>query len=100
MGDVVSIDVARVRAAARGLRASGEALDGTVRTIAGCGFGATGADGARQRAIREGYLRLARAIGAWSYASDVTARVLAQTADVHERQDAVTAGNVVALSGR
>lgn len=100
MGDVVSIDVARVRAAARGLRASGEALDGTVRTIARCGFGATGGDGARERAIREGYLRLARAIGVWSYASDVTARVLADTADAHERRDAATAGSIVGLGRR
>ncbi|QCQ92145.1 N-acyl-D-amino-acid deacylase [Rhodococcus sp. SGAir0479] len=100
MGDVVSIDVARVRAAARAMRASSEALGGPPRAIAGCGFGASGPNPARAQAVREGYLRLARAIGVWSSASDVTARALAETADAYERQDVVTGGNVVALGGR
>lgn len=101
MADVVSIDVARVRAAARALQADAVPLGEAARTVTGCGFAPAVADSAaRERAIREGYLRLARAIGAWALASDVTGRALAATADAYDRQDAVTAGNVVVLGGR
>lgn len=100
MGDVVSIDVARVRAAARTVGASGESLDATVELVAGRGFGWAGDDPARERAIREGYRKLARAIGVWSSATDRTARVLVDTADGYDRQDAATAADVVALGGR
>lgn len=101
MADVVSIDGARVRAAARALQADAGPLWEAARAVSGCGSGSVVAGtAARERAIREGYLRLARAIGAWAIASDVTGRVLAATADAYDRQDALTAGNVVVLGGR
>ncbi|MDH6279194.1 hypothetical protein M2284_002137 [Rhodococcus sp. LBL1] len=100
MADVVSIDVARVRAAARALQAEAVPLEESAHAVSARAFGPVGAGtAARERAIREGYLRLARAIGAWAVASDATGRALAATADAYARQDAVTAGNVVVLGG-
>jgi len=101
MADVVSIDVARVRATARALQADAASLAEAGRAVTGGGLApAVAGTAARERAIREGYLRLARAIGAWATASDTTGRALAATADAYDDQDAVTAGNVVVLGGR
>ncbi|MCL2535031.1 MAG: N-acyl-D-amino-acid deacylase [Nocardiaceae bacterium] len=102
MADVVSIDVVRVRAAARALQADADVLGEAAGAVAGCEFGriAGTADTAPERAIREGYLRLARAIGAWATASDVAGRALAATADAYAGQDTATADNIVFLGGR
>lgn len=90
MADVVSIDVPRVRAATAVLRGGAGLLDEAARTVAGCEFGA----------VRDGYLRLARAIGAWGSASEAVGRVLAATADAYDGQDAATADHVVTPGGR
>lgn len=97
MTNVVSIDVARVRAAAGTVGATATPLDDAARAITACEVGSI--DAARDRAIREGYLRLARAIGVWGYASDRAGRGLAKTADTYERRDAVIA-TTVARAGR
>lgn len=96
MADVVSIDVPRVRAAAHAMRGSAEPLDGAMRAVSGCEFGASGP--AREHVV--GYLRLARAIGAWGSASEAVGRVLAATADAYDGQDAATADDVVTPGGR
>ena len=94
MADVVSIDAARVRVAARTLCASAEGLDGAM--VAECGFGRGDSDESapRERAVREGYLRLARAIGVWGAAADTTGRTLLGIVDAYEQQDAIMAGDV------
>ncbi|WP_137725417.1 N-acyl-D-amino-acid deacylase [Prescottella subtropica] len=103
MTDQVTIDVPRVRAAGHALRGSVELLDASARAVASCGFAVTpsgAVDPAREHAIRDGYLRLARAIGGWAAASDTTGRALAATADTYRQQDVAAAGTVVALGGR
>ncbi|NKS62171.1 N-acyl-D-amino-acid deacylase [Rhodococcus hoagii] len=93
MADVVSIDVARVRAAARSLQASAEGSSGLVWQVGQCRFGNGLGDPGRERAIREGYLRLARAIGAFSTGSSALARGLAETVDAYDARDTANAGN-------
>ncbi|QBJ95505.1 N-acyl-D-amino-acid deacylase [Rhodococcus sp. ABRD24] len=90
MADAVVIDLAEVRAAARALRTSADAVGGAARTVSDCGFGPSvaGRDcGAHGAAIREGYLRLARALGMWASASAGSAQVLDSTAAGYSRQE-------------
>ncbi|PTR31467.1 hypothetical protein C8K36_101498 [Rhodococcus sp. OK519] len=94
MADVVAIDVARVRAAARSLQASTDGSGALVWQVGQCQFGTGLADPGRERAIRDGYLRLARAIGVFTTGSASIARGLTDTVDAYERGDA---DNVVAL---
>ncbi|RVW05119.1 N-acyl-D-amino-acid deacylase [Rhodococcus xishaensis] len=103
MAEVVSINVARVRAAAGALSASVEPLDRAAATVGGCEFGAPpsgGVDPAHEQGIREGYLRLALAIGAWVSASDATGRALGDTADAYARQDSAAMSEVAAWNER
>ncbi|QKT12734.1 N-acyl-D-amino-acid deacylase [Rhodococcus sp. W8901] len=100
MADVVAIDVAGVRATAQALQAGAELLTGVSRTVSECGFGSSDAgttDTAREQAVRDGYARLARAIGAWAAGSADDASALRGTSDAYERQESA---NVVALGGR
>ncbi|WP_305092333.1 N-acyl-D-amino-acid deacylase [Prescottella sp. R16] len=103
MADEVTIDIPRVRAVGHTFREGSGVLDTAARAVASGGFAATpsgAVDPARERAIRDGYLRLAHAIGAWSAASSLTGRTLTDTADAYLRQDTGTAGTVAALGGR
>ena len=97
MADVVEIDVAGIRAAAQSLQASADGSSGLVWQVAQCQFGNGLDDPGRERAIREGYLRLARAIGAFATGSADIARGLAETVDAYEDRDTATSGNVVSL---
>jgi len=100
MADVVSIDVAGVRAAARSLQESADGVGGLAWRVGQCQFGNGLDDPGRERAIREGYLRLARAIGAFSTGSTAVARGLVETVDAYEVRDAANADDVVSLGTR
>ncbi|WP_031940926.1 hypothetical protein, partial [Prescottella defluvii] len=81
-------------------QAGAELLAGVARTVSECDFGSAGgesANPAREQAIRDGYARLARAIGVWAVGSADGARALGETAGAYERQESA---NVVALGGR
>lgn len=94
MADVVAIDVVAVRAAAQSLQSGTEGVGPLVWRVGQCQFGNGLDDPGRERAVREGYLRLARAIGVFATGSASIARGLAETVDAYERGDT---GNAVAL---
>lgn len=94
MTDVVAIDVVAMRAAAQSLQAGADSVAPLAWRVGQCQFGNGLDDPGRERAIREGYLRLARAIGVFATGSASIARGLTETADAYERGDI---GNVVAL---
>lgn len=94
MTDVVAIDVVAIRAAGQSLQAGTGGAGPLAWRVGQCQFGNGLDDPARARAIREGYLRLARAIGVFATGSASIARGLAETVDAYERGDT---GNAVAL---
>ncbi|RVW04453.1 N-acyl-D-amino-acid deacylase [Rhodococcus spongiicola] len=103
MAEVVSIDVGKARAAVSALGASVEPLDRAAENVTRCEFGASTfavVDPAHEQGIREGYLRLALAIGAWVPASDVAGQECGDTADVYPRQNSAAISDVVACSRR